>query len=97
MVRILDKGIKVYDAKNYNYAYVVFSNEDKTIVRDDNYNQYEIDTDDLYVINVELSNKYGIDICDEHNETMDNYPYYIPIADENAFEIELEHYSFEYA
>jgi hypothetical protein len=28
---------------------------------------------------------------------MDNYPYYIPIADENAFEIELEHYSFEYA
>ena len=46
---------------------------------------------------MELSNKYGIDICDEHNETMDNYPYYIPIADENAFEIELEHYSFEYA
>ena len=36
MVRILDKGIKVYDAKNYNYAYVVSSNEDKTIVRDDN-------------------------------------------------------------
>ena len=74
MVRILDKGIKVYDAKNYNYAYVVSSNEDKTIVRDDNYNQYEIDTDDEYneernfIIQREmdksviLNHKYNIDL-----------------------------------
>lgn len=97
MARTLDFGIVVYDAKNYNNAIVISSNEDITIVRDDNYNSYEVETFYLYVINTDLTNKYGITICDEHNETNGDYPYYIPLADENAYDFELEHFSIMYS
>lgn len=97
MARTLDFGIVVYDAKNYNNVMVISSNEDVTIVRDDNYNHYEVETIYLYVINTDLTNKYGITICDEHNETNGDYPYYIPLADENAYDFELEHFSIMYS
>lgn len=93
MARTLDKGIVAYDAKNYNNVIVVSSNDDITIVRDEYYNNYEVETFYLYIINTDLSNKYGITICDEHNKTNGDYPYYIPLVDENAYDFELEHYS----
>ena len=95
--RILDKGVMVYDDINYEMVVVISSNENKTIVRDENYNQYETDTNNLYTINNELTDKYGIIICDEHNHTENDYPYYIPIAQENAYEFELEHFSISFS
>jgi hypothetical protein len=51
-----------------------------------------VNEENAYLVNEELSEQYGILICDEHNKDID-YPYYIPIADENAYSIELEHFA----
>lgn len=84
---------EIYDACNYNSGVVIDIKENGTIIyRDEYYNQHTTNINYTYKVNKELSNKYGYIICDEHNEDID-YPYYIPHADENAYDFELEHFS----
>lgn len=93
MTRNLNVGDLVYDDKNYTDAVIVeVLDDNKVLLINDNYDKWKVDINYVYSVNKELSNKYNILICDEHNEDID-YPYYIPIAQENAYEIELEHFS----
>ena len=98
-MRTLDIGMKVYDCKNYRFGKIVAVNTDNNTytLKDDDYNQYALADEYVYVVDEELSNKYGITICKEHNQTEGEYPYYIPIADENAYEIELVHFAEMYS
>lgn len=87
---------KVYDALNYNEGVVIEITEDNKVVYLNNDDKFiTIPLEYAYMVNEELSQEYGILICIEHNKDID-YPYYIPIADENAYAIELEHFSMEY-
>lgn len=43
----------------------------------------------IYKIAPRISKKCGETVCYEHNETQDNYPYFIPANDENYFKFEL--------
>lgn len=97
MTRNLTNGIYMYDANNYNFVTLISVEDNIAIVKDENYNTYKISVDYLYTINEELTNKYGIVICDEHNELDGEYPYYIPIADENAYDFELVHFAMNFS
>jgi hypothetical protein len=87
----------MYDANNYNFVTLISVEDNVAVVKDENYNTYKVGVDYLYTINEELTNKYGIAICDEHNELDGEYPYYIPIADENAYEFELTHFAMNFS
>ena len=101
MARKFYCGQRIYDCETYREGKVVEIVEVSPIERklklvDENYNHWWVKEQDAYIINEELSKKYNIVICDEHDSYLD-YPYYIPIADENAYEIELEHFSNSYS
>lgn len=93
----LNVGDKIYDANMYEEGTIIEINDDKVVYRDDDFNVCTTNDECAYKINTELTEKYGIVICDEHNYTEQGYEYFIPIADENAFEYELETYSVNYA
>ena len=97
MTRNLTIGKKMYDAFNYSFVTLISIDNNIAIVKDENYNTYNIVIDYLYAINEELTDKYGIVICDEHNKLEGEYPYYIPIADENAYDFELDHFAVNFS
>ena len=94
---LLKNGVRIYDALNYNEGKVLSSTDNEVTYRDDEFNTHIIPTEYAYSINEELTEKYGILICNEHNQLEGEYPYYIPMADENAYEVELEHFSQMYS
>lgn len=83
----------VYDALNYNEGVIVDVKDNTIVYRDNNFNTTIIDDKYAYMIDVDLSNKHNITICIEHNQTNGDYPYYIPIANENCYEDELNDFS----
>lgn len=101
MARNFYVGQRIYDCNTYCMGKVTEINntdpiECKLKLTDENYNTWWVKAQDAYVVNEELSQKHNIIICDEHDDELD-YPYYIPIADENAYEIELEHFAETYS
>lgn len=95
-MRNITIGSRVYDDTNYREGKVVGFENNKVKLTDEDYNTWLVNEENAYLVNEELSEQYGILICDEHNEDID-YPYYIPIADENAYTIELEHFAEMYS
>lgn len=89
----LNIGNTIYDAETFNSGVVIGIEDNNVIYRDDNFNTFSTSIENAYKVNDELSVKYGLIICDEHNNLEGEYPYYIPIADENAYDFELEHFS----
>ena len=85
-------GNRVYDDTTYRVGKVVEYNDNMIKLTDEDYNTWLVNEENAYLVNEELSEQYDILICDEHNKDID-YPYYIPIADENAYGIELEHFA----
>ena len=92
----LERGMRLYDALNYNEGKVLSVEDNKVTYRDNEFNTHTIPSEYAYAVNEELSNKYGFMICDEHNQLEGDYPYYIPMADENAYEVELEHFALKF-
>lgn len=95
-MRNITIGSRVYDDTNYRVGKVVGFENNKVKLTDEDYNTWLVNEENAYLVNEELSEQYGILICNEHNEDID-YPYYIPIADENAYSIELEHFAEMYS
>ena len=89
-------GNRVYDDTTYRVGKVVEYNDNIVKLTDEDYNTWLVNEENAYLVNEELSEQYGILICDEHNKDID-YPYYIPIADKNAYSIELEHFADMYS
>ena len=101
MARNFYIGQRIYDCNTYCMGKVTEINntdpiECKLKLTDENYNTWWVKVQDAYVVSEELSQKHNIIIFDEHDNELD-YPYYIPIADENAYEIELEHFAETYS
>lgn len=44
----------------------------------------------IYKIAPRISKQVGEIVCYEHNQTQDNYPYFIPANDENYFKFEID-------
>lgn len=99
MVRELKLGEKVFDVETMEFGIITkLPNNANRIVYDSDADYariltIQVDNDDifinnLYKINEAKTKEYGYTICDEFQ--VEDYPYYIPERDENAYEIELE-------
>ena len=67
-------------------------NEDTIVTLDMSENgngETEEEGSNIYKIAPRISKKVRETVCYEHNETEDNYPFYIPANDENYFRFEL--------
>ena len=70
-MRNITIGSRVYDDTNYRVGKVVGFENNKVKLTDEDYNTWLVNEENAYLVNEELSEQYGILICDEHNKDID--------------------------
>lgn len=88
----LNIGDKIYDTFNYTEGIVLENNDGVIKYRDNNFNTISSKEKYIYKVNQPLTDKMGIMVCEEFHKDI-NYPYYVPIANENCHENDLAYFS----
>lgn len=81
MARNLNVGMLVYDSANCTDGMIKEVNDNKVTLINDWFNTWVVSADKLFVVDVDMSNKYNMLVCTNHTDKS-KQPYFVPFIND---------------